>query len=78
MYRRHTNDYINYIRSPAWNAKRKQRLEIDNHKCQMCGTSEELQIHHITYDRLGNEDIHKDIVTLCKSCHRDIHKAYRR
>lgn len=40
----------------------------------MCGTSKNLNIHHMTYERLGNEDFN-DLVYLCKDCHSNLHKA---
>lgn len=35
-------------------------------------------VHHLTYARLGNEDIWKDLTTLCPICHRKIHNMLRR
>ena len=54
--------YKKYMRSKEWEEKRQQRLEIDGHKCAMCGRLESkckdgLQIHHVSYRHLGNEDV---------------------
>ena len=78
-----TEEYKRYMRSREWDATRQQRLDIDEHTCSMCGRPEAkcrngLQVHHITYQRLGHEDIYNDLVSLCPACHRKIHAYYRR
>lgn len=63
------NDYYN---SPEWAKKRNERLKLDGYKCARCGFTRALQVHHINYDRLFNEDVSTDLVTLCKKCHNEI------
>lgn len=63
-------DYHKYIASAAWREKRRQRMEIDEHKCVVCKSTERLSVHHLTYDRLGHEDALHDLVTVCEPCHR--------
>lgn len=75
--------YEKYMRSEEWQAKRSQRILIDGDKCVMCQRPAErtktgLQVHHINYRNLGNEDVWQDLVTLCPSCHRKIHRYYDR
>jgi 5-methylcytosine-specific restriction endonuclease McrA len=69
------------MKSPEWEAKKNQRIEIDN-SCVMCGRPldkiRSVQVHHITYARLGNEDVYTDLCTLCGSCHKKIHNYYNR
>ena len=67
-------DYNKYMKSPEWAKKRKERLELDGYKCQMCGTTEKLEVHHIKYDTLGNENM-DDLITLCEHCHTKVHSA---
>ncbi len=38
--------------------------------CVACGTTNDLQLHHFTYD------IPSDWIVLCKTCHRDWHNQY--
>ena len=65
-----------YLHSPEWQAKRKQRLAIDNYICQGCGKDNiPLEIHHINYDTLYNEDINF-LVSVCRDCHQAIHDKY--
>lgn len=61
-----------YYKSPEWAAKRNERLKIDGYKCAKCGFTRALEVHHINYDRLYNEDVSRDLVTLCKRCHNEI------
>ena len=65
--------YYDYIKSDEWKAKRLEAQKRDGYQCQMCGTAMNLIVHHITYDRLGNEDL-ADLVTLCKNCHKRVHE----
>lgn len=75
--------YKKYMHSEEWRKKAAQRIEIDGHKCVMCDRPESrcrkgLAVHHITYQRLGNENVYTDIVSLCDSCHQKIHRYYNR
>jgi predicted HNH restriction endonuclease len=79
---RQTIEYKSYMRSPEWKEKCEQRLEIANHRCEMCGRLEKnskgLQIHHISYCRLGDEDVGNDLICVCGRCHILIHRYYNR
>ena len=77
----HSQEYEAYIKSPAWADKRRERWKIDNKRCVMCGrpvSDREWECHHITYKRLGREDVLRDICTLCRDCHTKIHNYYDR
>lgn len=65
--------YETYIRSPEWQAKRRFMLQWANHRCQQCGYSENPEVHHLTYDRLGKERIPEDLEVLCSPCHALLH-----
>lgn len=67
--------YESYLRSPEWQKKRAERLRIDQYKCQKCGRPIDLQVHHLNYDNIGNEDVYADLITLCKYCHKEIEDA---
>jgi hypothetical protein len=73
-----SGEYAEYIKSAEWQAKRNERLRIDNYTCQRCGGKRNLQVHHITYANIGHEDVHNDLVTLCKCCHEDIEREKRK
>ena len=74
--------YMEYIQSDKWRKLSAERMRIDEHTCQCCGThgttQNPLQVHHMKYDTLGNEDVYTQLVTLCKACHRGIHRVMAR
>jgi len=61
--------YLRYLRSKAWHSKRVQVLKRDNYKCIVCGCEKKLQVHHLTYKRVFNEDI-EDLITVCSLHHK--------
>ena len=65
-------DYNLYIKSEQWKEKREDRKFLDGLKCRFCGSAKNLQVHHITYENVPNEDM-DDLITLCKSCHEKLH-----
>lgn len=67
--------YEMYLLSIAWKIKRSQRRAIDGDQCQgfLCFCTEGLQVHHVTYERVGNENVETDLITLCRRCHKAEH-----
>lgn len=63
-------DYRAYLRSPEWRARRLEFLEDAEYQCQECGSNKKLQVHHLSYDNLGDET-EDDVEVLCKECHED-------
>lgn len=60
-------EYSEYIQSPEWKIKEKEFIEKIG-KCQKCGTTEILSVHHKNYQSLGDETL-SDICVLCWPCH---------
>ena len=51
-------------------------LERDGWRCQSCGSSDCLQVHHICFrSRLG-DDKDENLITLCADCHSYIHRSW--
>ena len=50
-----------------------QVLERDAWRCQSCGRSTDLQIHHIHPRSRFGDDTEQNLITLCATCHRDAH-----
>jgi 5-methylcytosine-specific restriction endonuclease McrA len=49
-------------------------LQRDHWQCQSCGALDGLEVHHIKpRGRLGH-DAEDNLVTLCWSCHRKLHR----
>lgn len=69
--------YESYIASPQWKQRRQKVLERDSFQCQACLSSEDLEVHHKTYARLGHEDL-DDLITFCHDCHEAITTVIRR
>lgn len=69
--------YQLYLASADWRYTRELRLQLDSYCCQGCGAHEDLEVHHLTYERLGGENIYTDLVTLCGRCHSDVHAFQR-
>jgi hypothetical protein len=67
-----------YYQSSKWAEKRNARLKIDGFKCAKCGFTRALEVHHINYERFGDEDVHRDLITLCKKCHHKIEDQKRK
>jgi 5-methylcytosine-specific restriction endonuclease McrA len=60
--------YYNYINSRRWKIRRLQAIKKANYKCESCGKKCKLEVHHKTYDNLGNEP-DEDLEALCRECH---------
>jgi 5-methylcytosine-specific restriction endonuclease McrA len=65
-------EYGTYILSPEWKRKRQWALEFWGNRCSLCNSPENLQVHHRTYERLGDEAI-TDLIVLCDGCHKRHH-----
>ncbi len=63
--------YRVYLDSPAWQELRKRKLQ-ELRRCQGCGGDECLQVHHLTYERIGHERL-TDLMVLCHLCHAKEH-----
>lgn len=65
-----------YLKSLEWKALKSKVLNRDNYTCQSCNTNGiSLEVHHITYQNFGNEDL-ADLVSLCRNCHQAIHDKH--
>lgn len=69
---RHTQDYIEYLQSPAWDSLRRRKLKDANYRCENCKFSVSLQVHHLHYATLFHESL-SDLQALCNGCHRYRH-----
>lgn len=62
-----------YLKSDIWQRLRAQALERSNYICKVCGSWDfdlsKLQVHHITYDRIGGDETPEDLKVVCFNCH---------
>jgi hypothetical protein len=61
-----------YLRSRHWRWIRAVALDYYGGTCTLCGTEDEVQVHHRTYDRRGRETL-ADLTVLCDDCHARYH-----
>lgn len=61
-----------YLRSDHWRETRLAALERAEHRCQVCNRDGSLDVHHRTYERLG-EERPADLTVLCRACHSLFH-----
>ena len=64
-------NYNEFLKTEEWKQIAQMVKERDGHKCVICGSTENLNAHHIGYD--GDCLDENDIVTLCNRCHECLH-----
>ena len=67
-------DYYDFLNTPYWKAI-SEYVKVKNHyKCEICGKTGVLHVHHPTYEFHGRElqNINK-LKCLCDSCHKIFH-----
>lgn len=82
----HKHWYAEYLRSHEWKKLRARILRQRGKRCELCGTGQYatvgcvrtsmpsvLQVHHLTYERVG-EELDDDLVVLCRDCHKQLHE----
>jgi 5-methylcytosine-specific restriction endonuclease McrA len=65
-------DYERYLESEEWQAKRRQVFARCKGVCEGCLRRAARQVHHLTYDRVGNELL-EDLLGVCRGCHETFH-----
>lgn len=67
--------YKAYLLTDHWKDVRKRywKSKLHNHTCYACGSKQNLQVHHKTYKRIGQEYL-RDLCLLCGDCHRQAHQ----
>ena len=58
----------------AYKALCKQVLARDNWRCQNCGASDNLQVHHTQSRSKLGDDSSENLITLCATCHEALHR----
>jgi hypothetical protein len=69
--------YDAYLLTEAWRTKRVQVLKRDNGLCQGCLKRQATQVHHLTYDHVGDELLF-ELASICDECHERAHARGRR
>jgi 5-methylcytosine-specific restriction endonuclease McrA len=66
------NSYQEYLDSEWWQRRRARTMQADEYSCRLCSSTESLNVHHRSYERLGCER-DQDVITLCRDCHAKFH-----
>lgn len=69
-------EYSAYRKTEKWKAIRSRVLSRSRGMCEGCGISPADDIHHLTYQNLGDEFLFQ-LVALCRPCHDRLHNAQR-
>ena len=67
-------NYKEFLKSDRWKEIRIKIWQSDIPKrCYICGATEHLQVHHLSYKRLFYGDL-RDVVFLCREHHEKVHE----
>ncbi len=62
-------DREKYYASREWAVLKEAVRARSGGKCERCGIGSHEATHHLTYERLGNEEL-SDLMAVCEACHR--------
>ena len=68
-------NYNEYLKSSRWRNMRLAKFNEVGYRCEKCGCEGDamkIDVHHKTYERLGNERM-SDLEVLCRYCHKVKH-----
>jgi 5-methylcytosine-specific restriction endonuclease McrA len=76
--------YDDYLKSEHWRETRERKLLRSGYRCQgyrgfhvkCVAEGVQLDVHHLTYARLGRE-LESDLIVLCHDCHGKAHGRTR-
>lgn len=71
--RNRKTEYDRFMKSDTWEHLRSLKLRQARNRCEKCGDTERLEVHHLTYDRFGGDERMTDLQVLCHTCHEDAH-----
>jgi 5-methylcytosine-specific restriction endonuclease McrA len=57
----------------AYHELHRQVLERDGWRCQVCGSMQNLQVHHLKFRSRSGSDEEQNLITLCTECHARTH-----
>ena len=65
--------YNLYLNSRKWQKIRARIIQRRLFRCEQCGSRKQLEVHHLTYKRVGGNEKDDDLEVLCRSCHKIEH-----
>lgn len=71
--------YYEFLETPYWQIIARYKKLLCDAKCEICGSTQELNIHHKSYEIHGQEhlmeNIENNLMCLCSECHRTMHEV---
>lgn len=64
--------YVQYLETDTWKRTREIAIKRSGSRCQLCGSTSQLNVHHNNYQNKG-EEMPYDLVVLCRPCHAKFH-----
>lgn len=64
--------YDKYLQSTEWRVRRDLVMARAEGVCEGCRSRPAVQVHHLTYDHVGNEFLW-ELAAVCKPCHDRVH-----
>jgi 5-methylcytosine-specific restriction endonuclease McrA len=58
----------------TYRALHRRVLERDGWRCQLCGSMQNLQVHHLKFRSQSGNDEEPNLITLCAACHARMHR----
>lgn len=68
-------EYGVYLRSPEWAKRRALVMKRCGGVCEGCMERPATQVHHLTYDHVGDELLF-ELVGICRECHEKVHAKH--
>ena len=68
--------YDKYIKSPIWERRKRElfeRLSAVEPECEVCRSTQTIQVHHNTYENIYTREKNRDLIILCQDCHHQFH-----
>ena len=66
-------EYERYLESDTWTDIRRRKLAEVGAKCAICGSRENITVHHIQYPKVYGSEEMEDLKVLCWNCHKEKH-----
>jgi 5-methylcytosine-specific restriction endonuclease McrA len=60
--------------STSYTKLQRQVLERDGWRCQVYGSMQNLQVHHLKFRSHSGSDEEQNLITLCAECHARMHR----
>jgi hypothetical protein len=70
------HQYERYMASDHWKARKDRYFRTHEKRCAACGSVDEVQLHHLSYEKMGREP-NDDLMPLCQICHSLVHEYHQ-